>query len=180
MTVLLAAAVTFIFTGMALENTVSGTWVSPCEVEYALRPFEIAQVGDTLCLSNERNSTIHLFQSSDGCNWSEVELTMFGEDESLSRHSACLFSAPDDNLGMVWVEAPSRVDKESSHTILLSSFDGSQWSEPEILLQRDDPCILDDVMVLEDGALLLLWEEDLVHLQDATSYTGHMLVMKNF
>ena len=161
--VLLVAAVTLVFTGMALENTVSGTWVSPCTVEYALRPFEIAQVGDILYLSNERLSTTHLFKSSDGCTWSEVELTMFGEDESVSRHSACLFSTPGDNLGMVWVEAPSSVEKGSISTILLSSFDGSTWSEPEILCQREEIYILDDVMVLEDGALLLLWNENLVH-----------------
>ena len=169
-TVLLVAAVTFVFTGMALENTVSGTWISPCEVEYALDPFEIIQVGDTLYLSSERiyvsserEPTSHLFKSSDGCNWSEVELTIFGEDESVWRHSACLFAAPGDNLGMVWLETPSRVEKGSMSTILLSSFDGSTWSEPEILFQRGEIYILDDVMVLEDGALLLLWNERLVH-----------------
>ena len=136
-TVLLVAAVTFIFTGMAVENTVSGTWVSPCEVEYALRPSEIIQVGDTLYLSSERiyasserEPTIHLFKSSDGCNWSEVELIMLGEDESIWRHSICLFTAPGEKLGMVWLETPSRVEKGSMSTILLSSFDSSTWSEP--------------------------------------------------
>ena len=169
-TVLLVAAVTFIFTGMAVENTVSGTWVSPCEVEYALRPSEIIQVGDTLYLSSERiyvsserEPSIHLFKSSDGCNWSEVELTMLGEDESIWRHSICLFTAPGEKLGMVWLETPSRVEKGSMSTILLSSFDGSTWSEPEILCQREEIYILDDVMVLEDGALLLLWNENFVH-----------------
>jgi hypothetical protein len=44
-----------------------------------------------------------------------------------------------------------------------SRFDGSTWSEPELLIQRDESCILEDMMVLENGALLLLWEERLVH-----------------
>ena len=159
--VLLIAAVTLVFTGMALENTASGTWVSPCEVEYALYPFEIAQVGDILYLSSERNSTIYLFQSSDGCTWSEVEPTMFGEDESVWRHTALLFAAPSDNLGMAWSEFDE--EKEPRCTVLWSSFNGSIWSEPEILVQSEEHCDLRDVMVLEDGAVLLLWNEDLVH-----------------
>ncbi|MBU7017066.1 MAG: hypothetical protein HXS44_06120, partial [Theionarchaea archaeon] len=97
--VLLVAAVTFLFTGMAVENTVRGTWVSPCEVEYSLRPFDIAQVRDTLYLSDEKDSTIYLFKSSDGCTWSEIELTIFGEGESIWRHGGRLFTAPGDNLG---------------------------------------------------------------------------------
>ena len=167
-TILLVVAVIFVFTGMAVENTVSGTWVSPCTVEYELRPFEIIQVGDTLYLSSEsiylsseRKPSIHLFNSFDGCNWSRVELTMFGEDESVWRHSVCLFSAPGNRLGMAWSEFDE--EKEPRCTVLWSSLNGSIWSEPEILLQRDEHCNLNDVLVLENGAFLLLWNENIVH-----------------
>jgi hypothetical protein len=164
---LLVAAAACVFTGITLENTASGTWVSPCEVEYALDPSEIIQVGDTLYVSSERiyvsserSPAIYLFKSSDGCNWSNVGLTMFGDGESVWRHSPCLFTTPDGNLGMVWSEFDE--EKEPRCTVLWSSLNGSIWSEPEILVQRDEHCDLDDVMVLENGALLLLWDEDLV------------------
>jgi hypothetical protein len=168
-TILLVAAAACVFTGITLENTASGTWVSPCEVAYALDPSEIIHVGDTLYLSSERiyvsserSPAIYLLKSSDGCNWSNVGLTMFGDGESVWRHSPCLFTTPDGNLGMVWIETPSKVEKESMSTIFLSRFDGSTWSEPKILCQREEIYILDDVMVLENGALLLLWNERLV------------------
>jgi hypothetical protein len=85
---------------------------------------------------------------------------MFGDGESVWRHSPCLFTTPDDNLGMVWSEFDE--EKEPRCTVLWSSLNGSIWSEPEILVQRDEHCDLDDVMVLENGALLLLWNENLV------------------
>jgi hypothetical protein len=189
--VLLAAAVTFLFTGMAVENTVRGTWVSPCEVEYSLRPSDIIQVGDTLYLSSDRlyvssekDSTICLFKSSDGCKWSEIELTIFGEGESIWRHGGRLFTAPGDNLGLVWIETPSKKEKGSQSTILLSRYDGSTWSEPEILCQRAHIYYLDDVMVLENGALLLLWNERLVHtIKDGDrtfEYSGCVVVYRAY
>ncbi|MBU7009142.1 MAG: hypothetical protein HXS46_00510 [Theionarchaea archaeon] len=161
--VLLAAAVTFFFLGMRVESTCSGTWVSPCKVDYALNPFEIVQAGDVLYLSYERDFTIHLYSSSDGCNWSKVDVIFFEEGEHVWRSSACLFTTPDDELGMAWVEKESDTKKKPRSTIFWSRFDGSTWSEPELVLQRDEPCRLVDAIVLENGALLLLWNEFLVY-----------------
>jgi len=166
--VMLAAIMIFFLTGMVLENTIQGAWVSPCKVESTSYPFEIVQVGDTFYLSNEREFTIHVYTSSDGCNWSEVDTPFFEQDEFLKeskfvwRHDASLFNAPGDKLGMAWVVTRSD-NKKPRGNMFWSSFDGSTWSEPELLLQRDESCSLDDVMVLEDGALLLLWDEFLVH-----------------
>ncbi len=156
--VLLVAAAAFIITGTALESALQGTWVSPCKVGDTSYPFEIIQAGDTLYLSNERDFTIHVFKSSDGCNWSGVDPDFFKEGEYVWRHSACLFNAPGGNLGMAWVESES-----DRCTIFWSTFDGSTWGEPEFLLQRDEQCSIEDVIVLENGALLLLWNEFLVH-----------------
>jgi hypothetical protein len=172
--ILLVAAVIFLSTGIKMEDTLPGSWESLCEVDDILYPFEIVQAGDTLYLSyelyltDEKESAILLYSSSDGCNWSEVEPPFFELDEFLKqsesvwRHDSCLFNTLDGNLGMVWVVTRSDNEKPRG-SVFLSCYTGSTWSEPELLFQRNEACHLNDVMVLENGALLLLWDEPIVH-----------------
>lgn len=162
MATLLALALILYATGMSLESSLHGTWTSQCEIKKYLDPLEISLIGDVWYLEMERDFTIHVFRSYDGCNWFEIELDIFKEDDSIWRHSVKLFITPGDNLGMAWVEEESTRDKESFDAIFWSSFDGSVWSEPELLIQRDASFFLSDVIMLEDGAFLLLWEERLI------------------
>ena len=169
MAVLLATAVIFAVMGTLFESTLPGTWGSQCKIEKSLDPLEVIQVGDAMYLTKEADFTIYVSRSFDGCSWSEVELSIFEGDHPVWRHSERLFKAPGDKLGMGWVE--SYPEKESANAFYWSTFDGSTWSEPERLLLRDGGCFLKDVIALEDGALLLLWKENLIQYGEKT-YSG--------
>lgn len=157
--VLVAAAIIFATTKLVLEETAPGTWEFLCEIKGLPHPDEVIQVGDTMYLAAE-DETIRVFKSYDGCNWTEIESP--ASDHDIWSTSIALFRIPDHRLGIVWEETDPDPDKKPRSTFFWSTYDGSIWSEPEILFHRDEYCFLEDALMLEDGALLLLWEEPLV------------------
>lgn len=155
--VLLIASVVLLCTGLNLNRSVPGTWVSPCRIENAPGPHEIIQVKDVLFYAYD-GDIIRVFESLDGCIWSEIESPPSGH---VWLRSIEIFKTSTDQLGIVWQETDAD-KKKLRTTFFLSIFDGSTWSTPEILLQRDEYCSIEAAMALEDGSLLLLWSEDLV------------------
>lgn len=156
---LLMAALIFIITGPMMENSVHGTWSSLCEIEGTLTPRDIIQIGDNMFFA-DGGEAIRVSRSYDGCNWFEIESP--ASDHDIWLCSIALFRASGDNLGIVWEETDPELFKKPCSLFFWSIFDGSTWSDPESLFPRDECCTLRDAMMLEDGSLLLLWEERLV------------------
>jgi hypothetical protein len=141
--------------GHQLE-TASDTWSFLCRIEDMPVPDDIIQMKDTMVLVCT-DSTIHLYESCDGCTWSEIESPV---DHDMWLSSVALFKTPDHQLGIVWQETDSD-KKEERTTFFWSIFDDNIWSEPKILFNRDEYCIIGDALMREDGSLLLLWNESL-------------------
>lgn len=137
-------------------ETASDTWSFLCRIEDMPVPDDIIQVKDTMFLVYGDN-TIHLYESCDGCEWSEIESPV---DHDIWLSSIILFKTPDDRLGMVWQETDSD-KKEERTTFFWSIFDDTIWSEPKVLFYRDEYCMIGDALMREDGSLLLLWNESL-------------------
>ncbi|MBU7025326.1 MAG: hypothetical protein HXS48_00175 [Theionarchaea archaeon] len=157
---LLTVAVIFVATGLMLESMLEGTWVFLCEIEDLPILDEIMQVGDSMFLVDEGES-IRVLTSNDGCNWSEVEPP--APDHDIWSCSAVQFKVPGGKLGIAWEETDPDTDKKPRSTFFWSTFDGSAWSDPGFLFHRDENAGVEDAMMLENGALLLLWNEPLVH-----------------
>lgn len=162
-TILLAALILFI-AGWRMENSLPGSWSSTCEIKESIYLYDIIQIGNTKFITYQDAlfgaSPIHVLKSSDDCNW--VEITSPTADHKLQDSSMILFRAPDAKLGIVWEERDSNDDNEPRTTFYQSIFDNGTWSEPEILLVREEGCILEDAIMLDNGSLLLLWNESLI------------------
>jgi hypothetical protein len=152
---LLIALFTFL-AARKIENEII-MWVSPCKIEDNLLSDSIIQIEDIMYIA-EPGKTISVLKSYDGCTWVEIESSISDHDAGF--YSVDLFRSPDNQLGIVW-EADR--DKKPRSTFFWSIFDGSTWSEPIFLFQRDEPCNLNDAIMLEDGALLVMWNESLVY-----------------
>jgi len=160
MSLLLIIAVISMVAGMILESELEGTWSFLCEIEGIPKPDEVIQVADTMYLA-VRKETIRVFRSYDGCSWTEVGSP--APEHEIWSCSISLFEIPDGRLGIAWEETDPDTDKKPRSTFFWNSFDGNTWSEPQFLLHRDERTTLKDAIALEDGALLLMWKEPLVH-----------------
>ncbi len=156
----LAAVIILLIARIVLQNTAPEAWNIVCKIENVPLTGEIIEVGDTLYYASDNRGTIRVFTSSDGCTWSEIESPTAGRDIWLC--SAALFKTPDGNLGVAWEETDPDPHKKPRDIFLWSLFDGKKWSEPLILFTRDEYCDIDDALMLDNGALLLLWDEPLV------------------
>lgn len=154
---LLTALFTFL-AGRKIENE-AAMWISPCKIEDNLNSDSIIQIGNIMYQVNS-GKTISVLKSYDGCTWVEIESPVSDHDIWLS--SADLFRSSDNQLGIVWEETDPDRDKKPRSTFFWSIFTGSTWLEPTFLFQRDEPCNLNDTIMLEDGALLVMWNESLV------------------
>lgn len=156
---LAVAAISFFIIGSLFENTLPGTWSSPCDFKGFEIPRSPIQIGDTMFFAETLHQTIQIYKSLDGCNWSEVDIPIF-DDNQMWRSDVDLFEISENCLGMCWVDIePNNIKPRS--TFYKSTFDGSTWSEPTLLFQRDETCYsLIDVIIWDDG-LLILWEEPL-------------------
>ncbi len=169
----LMAALIFAIIGWEIEYTQPGTWFFACETERIAYPDDIIQLGDTMFLASGNvkvgSSAIRVFKSIDGCNWSEIESP--ASDYDKKSYPITFFEVPDGKLGMAWGETDPDSDKKPRSTFFWSTFDSCTWSEPELLFSRDEPCTLKDAFMLEDGSLLLLWDEPLV---ENTEFEGRI------
>ena len=137
-----------------------GTWNSSCKFQgLSFYPNEIIQIGGTMFFATSREH-IKVLKSNDGCNWSEIASPTAGRDIWLC--SMEIFKTPEDNLGIVWEETPAPKKGTPRSSFFLSIFTGTEWSEPQLLFQREEFCTPEDALMLENGALLLLWKEPLV------------------
>lgn len=153
--VLSVAALIFAAGNLTMTESVPGTWDFICSIKGLPYPDEIMQVGDTLYLAVE-NDTIRVFELHDDCTWAEIESPV--PDHGMWSTSFALFNVQEEKLGIVW-ETDIKPGKEPRSTFYWSTYDGITWSEPELLFQRELYCTLRDALMLENGALLLLWEE---------------------
>ena len=158
--ILLVTAYLSAIMSVTLENTASGTWALRCEIKDLPPPHldELIQIGDTAYVTKEEE-TLRIFRSYDGCDWSEIESP--APIQYSYSWSVEIFKASDNRLGIAWEEYDSKSDEESGSTFYWSTFNGTTWSDPEILFSRDVYCFLIDAFMLEDGELLLMWQEPL-------------------
>ena len=147
-----------------IENTAANMWVSPCRIENNLISDSIIHMEDGMYLA-ETGKAISILRSYDGCIWVEIESPVFDRDIGL--YSAVLFRSPHNQLGIVWEKTGADPHEKPRSAFFWSIFDGATWSEPAFLFQRDEPCMLNDAIMLEDSALLLLWNEPLVHYSNS-------------
>ncbi len=164
-TVSMTCSLFFFSGGLLLESTIHGSWNSVCTIENSSCNGELIQVQDTFfCVDTfvcaDSYESIRLFASSDGCTWSEIASPVANRE--LWVPSMALFKTSDDRLGIAWKETNPDKDAKPSDTFFVSTFDGTTWREPQLLFQRDEYCYLESAIMLEDGALLLLWSEKLV------------------
>ncbi|MGD2250455.1 MAG: hypothetical protein PVF58_18825 [Candidatus Methanofastidiosia archaeon] len=157
--ILLIVSIVLLLAGLKFEGSASDTWFSPCRIENTPGPNEIIQVKDVMYYAYN-GDIIRVFKSYDGCTWSEIESPVSGHD--VWRRSIEIFKTPADQLAIVWQETDPDKSKKSRTAFFLSIFDGNTWSEPEIILHRDEYCSIEAAMALDGGSLLLLWSEDLV------------------
>lgn len=148
----------FGYVGFISKIHTTGTWNSFCSFkELSFYPNEIIQIGNTMFLAYE-GENITIFKSNDGCDWSEIISPTAHRD--IWSSSIEIFKTPEGNLGIVWEETTA--EKKPRSSLFWSFFTGTEWSEPQFLFYRDESCILKDALMLNNGALLLLWEEPLV------------------
>jgi len=176
---LLTAAAVFGVAGLKLEGTVPHVW--GCEsVEDVPYRDEIIQIGDTMFIGEEYE-TLRIYTSYNGLTWSEIESP--ASDHDIWSCSIALFRTSDDRLGIAWEET-SPTDEKPRSIFYWSIFDNNTWSEPETLLSRDVYSFLNDAIMLEDGALLLLWEEPLFqyieHEGKTVRYSGCEVVYRAY
>lgn len=150
----LAGAILFYWTGIVLEKTLPCTWSPPIEIELAVNPHDVIQIGDTMYLAGAADS-LGAQKSHDGITWSSFDIPFAPEDEKMG--SVKLFKDVDNNLGMAWIEGES----SSGFSFFQSTYDGTEWSDPQVLFLRDKRPNLKTVMSLEDGTLLVVWNETL-------------------
>jgi hypothetical protein len=136
-----------------------GKWNSSCKFQdLSFYPNEIIQIGNTMFFAYE-GENITIFKSNDGCDWSEITSPTAGRD--IWSSTVEIFKTPKDNLGIVWEETTE--EQKSRSSFYWSFFTGTEWSEPQLLFQREEFCTPEDALMLENGALLLLWEEPHIH-----------------
>ncbi len=155
----LAAVIILLIARVVLQNTAPETWNIVCKIENVPLTGEVIEVGGTMYYVGDDPRAIRVFTSSDGCIWSEIESPTAGRD--IWSCSASLFKTPDGNLGIAWEETDPDIHKKPRSISFWSLFDGKKWSEPLILFTRDEYCLMDDALMLDNGALLLLWDEPL-------------------
>ncbi|MBU7046280.1 MAG: hypothetical protein HXS54_07545, partial [Theionarchaea archaeon] len=146
-----AGAILFLWTGIVLEKSLPPTWSPPVEIELAVNPHDVIQIGDTMYLIGG-DKKLEAQKSYDGVTWSSFDIPFAQEDKELG--SIDLFN--DNNLGVVWIQVDS-----SSYAFFQCTYDGVTWSDPQLLFMRDRRPNLKTVMRLDDGTLLVVWNETL-------------------
>jgi hypothetical protein len=160
----LASSVVFLSLGfkgsfkMSSESLVHSDYFQFCKTNTRFSSWYIVQAGDTKYAADIEDSHVRIWRSKDGCTWTEIEPLNFQDFYSLSLQ---LCETEHDQLGVVWQETYDREQEESRTTFFYSIFADETWSEPRVLFEREDNCAIEDVMVLEDGSLLILWDEAL-------------------
>jgi hypothetical protein len=154
-----------------VEDVLQGEPINTDDLPY---PHDIIQIKETLYYV----SGIFVYSSHNGCDWSEIE--SFAANHDIWSCSSALFKSSNDNLGIVWEETNPDREKKPCSTFFWSTFDGYTWSEPQLLFTRDECCNLIDALMLEDGVLLLMWDEPLVQYTEYEGettglYAGHVV-----
>ena len=115
---------------------------------------------DFLCanvwfLAYVSDGSIHVLTSPDGEDWSEIEPPEAGRHQISLLRDVCLVKNRN-QVGIIWVD--STADETWGSTFSVSMAD-TTWSEPVTLFQRKEASLLNDALLLDDGTLLLMWEE---------------------
>jgi hypothetical protein len=148
----IAGAILFLWTGIVLEKSLSPAWSPPVEIELAVNPNDVIQIGDTMYLVGA-DKKLEAQKSYDGITWSSFDIPFAQEDKKLG--SIDLFN-DNNKLGVVWIQVDS-----SSYAFFQSTYDGVSWLDPQLLFMRDRRPNLKTVMRLNDGTLLVVWNETL-------------------
>jgi hypothetical protein len=160
---LLMVAFILFIAGWGIENALPGTWSFSCKMGEVTSPDDIIQIGDTMVLAGRYKMAdvfiIRVFKSHDGCTWTEIESPA---PDDMWSCTLSLFRVLDDKLGIAWEETSGDSDKKPRSTFYWNTYDGTTWSEPVFLFSRDEPCNLRDAIMLEDGSLLIMWDEPLI------------------
>ena len=101
---LLMAAFILFIAGWGIENALPGTWSFSCKMGEVISPDDIIQIGDTMVLAGREKMVdvfvIRVFESHDGCTWTEIESP--APDDIRSTCTLSLFRLPDGKLGIAW------------------------------------------------------------------------------
>jgi hypothetical protein len=160
----LASSVVFLSLGLrgsfklSSESLVHSDYVQFCKTNPRFSPWYIVQAGDTKYAADREDSQVRIWRSKDGCTWTEIEPLNFQDFQALSLQFC---ETEQGQLGVVWQETHHGEQEESRTTFFYSIFADETWSESRVLFEREDNCAIEDIMVLEDGSLLILWDEAL-------------------
>ncbi|MBU7039157.1 MAG: exo-alpha-sialidase [Theionarchaea archaeon] len=106
--------------------------------------------------ADRKDSLVRIWRSKDGCTWTEIEPPRFQDFQLLSLQ---LCETEQGQLGVIWQETHDEEEGESRTTFFCSVFADETWSEPRVLFNRNEYCAIEDVTVLEDGSILIIWDE---------------------
>ena len=166
----LAGAILFYWTGVVLEKSLPPTWSPPVEIELAFKPQDTLQIKDTMFIAGV-SSSLGAQKSHDGVTWSSIDIPFAQEDKELE--DVGLFKDVGNHLGIVWTQRES----SRNYSFFQSSYDGCVWSDPQVLFLRDKKPHLKTVMILKDGTLLVVWNEFLAYSNwDGEVYTEARLL----
>jgi hypothetical protein len=104
---------------------------------------------------------IKVFTSSDGYDWMPT-LPIPVYEGPLSFGTDIVLIHNSNTIGVIWKRIPYKTlgsDEVPEFTFMKSVYEKGRWSEPQVLIHRENGCILNDGVLLEDGRLILLWEE---------------------
>jgi len=127
---------------------------SLCEADGKSLPSDIIQIGENMYLIYYSEG-IFLSQSKDGCNWIEISIPSKNKDEFM--YSARFFETTHHQLGLVWSE--KSIEKPDTSRFYISIYEDDEWSSPHLLFQREEIIHIRDAVMLDNGALLILWDE---------------------
>ena len=127
---------------------------SPCKADGKGLPSDIIQIGENMYLIYYSEGIL-LSQSKDGCNWVEISIPTKTKDKFL--YSARLVKTTNNQLGLVWSE--KRIGRPDISSFYVSIYEDDEWSSPHLLFQREEIAHIRDAVMLDNGALLILWDE---------------------
>ena len=158
-----------------LYVTMPQSCVSPQKIcDYPITSADLLYCGNMLVLAYWSPS-ISVLVSEDGKTWSTIESAPAEVyDEPFSRDITLIKDG--ETLGVVWADS---VGESRISTFFMSMYNGKTWSEPCLLFQRENFLHFKNALLLENGLLLLMWEEPaLKYSQGTTSDWDHSTVYR--
>ncbi|MBU7033351.1 MAG: hypothetical protein HXS53_12540 [Theionarchaea archaeon] len=128
--------------------------------------FDLAYITDLLYHDDMwflayNDDPVLVLTSPDGCDWMPT-LPIPVYEGPLSFGTDIVLIHNSNTIGVIWKRISYKTLGENEvpeFTFMKSVYGGGKWSEPQVLMRREKRCILNDGLLLDDGRLILLWEE---------------------